>query len=84
MEKKTQHTYFNWHCKTISKLEEEGGGVAAHAQSFSQMRTSANVNAEEREAAAARGGERRDERGGRKKEKSVLKNPAAPSRGSGS
>lgn len=22
--KKTQHTYFNWHSKTISKLEEEG------------------------------------------------------------
>lgn len=21
--KKTQHTYFNWHSKTISKLEEE-------------------------------------------------------------
>lgn len=50
-------------------------GVAAHAQSFSQMRTSANVNAEEREAAAVASKSRRDERGGRKKEKSVLKNP---------
>lgn len=51
--KKTQHTYFNWHSKTISKLEEEEEGEgwwrAGGAQSFSQMRTSANVNAEERE-----------------------------------
>lgn len=48
-----------------------GGGVTVYAQSFSQMRTYANVNATQ----GGCGEERQEARDGRNKEKSVLKNP---------